>query len=653
MELVLHPLAVFRPMRTPSAKKMWLTVSTKIPYGDNELTLRGYVPGSLLGTEAQWARFSTDRKNEVEHTVACEVGHDLSSALADAARAAELYLAACLAESLTPNIRKLKDSWSAGDVDLLKLPAQLDTSLADMRTTARRKLITAEIAEKVKLADYPAMFPAIRTPRKFVAVLGPTNSGKTYDAFLRLAEAASGVVLGPLRLLALEAFSRLNSEFGVITSLVTGEERRLVPSSTVTASTIEMLTPGRKVEVAIIDEVQMISDPARGWAWTQAIVGADADEVWMLGALSAEPAIRALAERLNIPVEFRYKERKHPLRVSDSPLGATPYGALQNVQPGDALIVFSRRDALNLRDDLLALGKSVACVYGSLSPEVREREASRFMAGEADVLIGTDALGLGLNLPIQRIIFTSVTKFDGNEVAELTVPLCQQVGGRAGRYGHQQEPGVVMGLTSAEHEVVVRLMKAKQPPCPVSMYPVAPNFDYLMQLAHMSGDNRLEALLSLFLLHTDAGDNFFVPFVPEEQLTRARYLDTLDALGLEEKYVCSMAPMDSADDDLAEQWTKWVGALNQGHEVCIDFLPESVFLASLATAEQAVHLLTAYRWFAYRLPYTFVEGERAVELTEVWASIVDEHLRSSRKQGQGGGRAGLPSWYWGPKRSAR
>ena len=107
-------------------------------------------------------------------------------------------------------------------------------------------------------------------------MLGPTNSGKTHDAFERLATAASGIYLGPLRLLALEAFTRLNDEFGVSASLITGEERRIVEGSRVTASTIEMLDPTREIDVAVIDEIQMLSDPDRGWAWTQAVVGANA-----------------------------------------------------------------------------------------------------------------------------------------------------------------------------------------------------------------------------------------------------------------------------------------------------------------------------------------------------------------------------------------
>ena len=116
------------------------------------------------------------------------------------------------------------------------------------RAKQRHRDLAEQIGRSLKLSDYPDTFPARRRARKLIAVLGPTNSGKTHDAFERLAVASSGVYLGPLRLLALEAFTRLNEEFGVRASLLTGEERRIVEGSRVTASTIEMLDPVREVE---------------------------------------------------------------------------------------------------------------------------------------------------------------------------------------------------------------------------------------------------------------------------------------------------------------------------------------------------------------------------------------------------------------------
>ena len=647
--LALPPKTNLRVTRSLIGSKMWLVAGMDTGLFSGDFKVRGYIDESFLATQLQWKKLSAEGRAELEAERIEACSEALEAALVAAVVEISEYVTTCAAEDLNPNLRKLRDVWSSGELNLATVEDTLDQSLTDLRADKHHRDLAAQIAKNVKLSDYPETFPAFHRKRKLIAVLGPTNSGKTYDAFKRLATARAGAYLGPLRLLALEAFTRLNEEFGVVASLITGEERRIVAGSRVTASTIEMLDVNRDLEVAVIDEIQMLTDPERGWAWTQAVVGANADEVWLLGALSAEPAIRALAERLGLPLEIRKKERKHPLVVAEQSLATHPNNALRMAKPGDAFIVFSRRDALNLRDDLLAMKQSVACIYGALSPEVRESEARRFASGEADILVATDAIGMGLNLPIQRIVFTSVTKYDGSERGELPVPLLQQIGGRAGRYGHTGEEGVVVGLTPAEHKVVTRLMSLKQANLPTSGFMVTPGAAYLEQLAAMSGDSRLEALLSLFMMHCDRGDRFFVPHVPEEQLTKAAQLDRLVHLPLSLKHTFSMAPMTSNHEDIDQAWRTWARMANQGKDIRLNFLPGDPEAASLEEAETTVRLLAAYRWFGYRLPELFVDYEEAEAVLEPWIAAVDEHLKSRRKQGVGGGRKGMPSWYWAPK----
>ena len=642
------PTVDMRVTRTLIHRQMCLVASMTTPGQATDLVIRGHLPESVLAPEVQWKKLTPDERDDLAQARLQACAAALETALIAAVVEISEYLTVCTAEGLEPNLRRLKEQLSSGELNLNSLDDLLAQSLTDLRAARRQRQLAAEIARTVKLADYPETFAAVHRPRRLIAVLGPTNSGKTYDAFKRLASARSGVYLGPLRLLALEAFTRLNEEFGVSASLITGEERRIVEGSRVTASTIEMLDTGRPIEVAVIDEIQLLIDPDRGWAWTQAVVGVDADEVWLLGALSAEPAIRALAQRLRLPLEVRKKERKHPLVVADRALAEHPQQALARARAGDAFVVFSRRDALNLRDDLLAHKYSVACIYGALSPEVREREARRFASGDADVLVATDAIGLGLNLPIQRVIFTSVQKYDGTERAELPVALLQQIGGRAGRFGHQAaEEGVVAGLTPAEHQVVARLMRAPQDILPTAGFMVTPGAQYLEQLAQISGDSRLDVLLTLFTLHCDQGDQFFRPHVPEEQLARALQLDRLGNLPLRVKHTFSMAPMASNHEDLDQAWRSWARQVNQGHAVRLNFLASDPELASLEEAETAVRLLSAYRWFGHRMPDVFVDHAAADAVLGPWITAVDEHLKSRCKQGVGGGRKGLPSWYWG------
>ena len=255
----------------------------------------------------------------------------------------------------------------------------------------------ARTKESINLAEYPRSFEvASRMQRKFIALLGPTNSGKTHRAMEALAKAGSGVYLAPLRLLALENYERLQAARPhgepIKVSLITGEERRLEEGATHVASTVEMLDTKTPVEVAVIDEIQMLADRDRGAAWTTAVVGAPANVVYLVGAPEARRAIEALAERLEVPLEVHVLKRMGPLSMEPSSVRK-----LSNLRRGDAVICFSRREVLMWRDMITEKGLSVATVYGNLSPEVRRAQAERFREGQADIVVGTDALAMGLN----------------------------------------------------------------------------------------------------------------------------------------------------------------------------------------------------------------------------------------------------------------
>lgn len=647
MDLQISPSQDLLLLNVTHAGRVWLTAGRVVETATGPVTVRGHIPETSLGPIGRWNKATPAERAASRQEVLNSVGEGLAHALQAACELVAAYVHGCSKESLALDMVALKERWSSGTMNLDAYEIELAALLSSQRALKRQGEMALQIARSVKLADYPQMFEAAGRMRKLIAVLGPTNSGKTHDALCRLTEVKSGLYLGPLRLLALEGFARLNNEFKVKTSLITGEERRTVAGSTVTASTIEMLDTSRPVDVAVIDEIQMLHDPDRGWAWTQAVVGANASEVWLLGALSAEPAIRALAKRLNLPLEVRYKDRKHPLMVG-KPLAQHPGYALQQAQAGDAFIVFSRKDALSLRDDLLSKKRSVACIYGALSPEVREREAARFASGEAEILVATDAIGLGLNLPIKRVVFTSVTKFDGVSRKELPVPLLQQIGGRAGRYGHSGDFGVVAGVTPAEHAVVSKLMSDKQPALEAKGFPIAAGPAYLQTMTALTGETRLEALLSYFKRYSDPGDGFFKPHVPEEQLRRAAELDALPGLDLADKLTFSMAPVPSQSETLDRVWRGWARAAAKGEKVRINFLGSNPRLADLEEAEDAVRLLSAYRWFAYRLPELFMDLDKANEQLPIWTSVVDAHLRSKYFQGLGTKKTGIPSWYWGP-----
>lgn len=281
------------------------------------------------------------------------------------------------------------------------------------------------------------------TKRKFVIHLGDTNTGKTYNAIKKLKESISGVYLSPLRILALENFERLNNE-GVLCNLQTGEEEILKDGATHLSCTIEKLNLKEEYQIAIIDEIQMISDLERGSAWTRALLGVRAKEVHICGAINALEIILKILDDLREPYEIIKYNRRIPLIVEDKEFSSN------QVEKGDALVVFSKKKVLELAEEYSSRGIKPSIIYGDLPPEVRRLQYTQFVKGESSILISTDAIGMGVNLPIRRIIFLSMRKFDGNEIRELTSQEVKQIAGRAGRIGIYNEGYVTSSLGNIE-----------------------------------------------------------------------------------------------------------------------------------------------------------------------------------------------------------
>ena len=261
-----------------------------------------------------------------------------------------------------------------------------------------------EIVNQAKIADlrYPyEWYPSTRAmQRKLHIHVGPTNSGKTYHALQRLEAANSGVYAGPLRLLAYEVYARLNAR-GKACNLITGDE--IINASTdymeptMNSCTVEMVPYYQMVDVAVIDEIQMIGNASRGWAWTQAVLGIQAKELHMCGEERALPLIRELAAAMGEELIVHRYERLSPLQAASKSL----QGSFQNLQKGDCVVAFSRRGIHSLKKEIeQATSKRVAVVYGSLPPELRAQQARLFndQENDYDVLVASDAIGMGLNL---------------------------------------------------------------------------------------------------------------------------------------------------------------------------------------------------------------------------------------------------------------
>ena len=279
-------------------------------------------------------------------------------------------------------------------------------------------------------AHYRDLFPAARQMRRrFILHVGPTNSGKTYEGVGRLHGARHGIYLGPLRLLAAEQFESLNLD-DVPCSLVTGEEQIRVPGSQVQSSTVEMADLGERYDVAVIDECQMVSDRDRGGAWTAAILGLCADEIHACASSDAEALLTKMILECGDELSVVRHERMTPLELERG-----GFRFPSSVQEGDALIVFSKARVHAVAAELRALGWKVSLIYGALPPDVRRDQARRFQQGETDIVVSTDAIAMGMNLPIKRVVFLESEKYDGDITRTLTDAEFKQIAGRAGRYG--------------------------------------------------------------------------------------------------------------------------------------------------------------------------------------------------------------------------
>lgn len=280
--------------------------------------------------------------------------------------------------------------------------------------------------------DYTKLFPLARQmKRHFVLHIGPTNSGKTYQAVQELMAADSGIYLAPLRLLAYEQYESMNSN-GCPCSMITGEERILVPGSFHQSSTIEMMSLRDEWDMAIIDEAQMVADRQRGGSWTAAILGLRAKKIHVCASLDAEKLLIKMIKSCGDLVEVVHHERKTPLQMDEE---ASNFRFPEDVKKGDALIVFSRKDVHSVAAELQDSGLTCSIIYGSLPYDVRHREAGKFAEGETDVVVATDAIGMGMNLPIRRVVFLQTVKYDGVKERPLTVSEIKQIAGRAGRFG--------------------------------------------------------------------------------------------------------------------------------------------------------------------------------------------------------------------------
>ena len=525
------------------------------------------------------------------------------------------------------NLRALVPQWREADKGALD--AKKRSGLAAPAFKLGRGA-SAAIARVAALDRYAGHFATARAlNRRITLITGPTNSGKSHTALDALAGAGNGMALAPLRLLAHEFRDALASR-GVPASLSTGEERIRVPGSRHLAATVEMCPFHLPVDVALVDEAQMLGDRDRGAAWTAAIMGAPARDVFVLGAPEAASQVRRIAALCGDPMEEVSLKRKGPLTASKTPV------SLGDLQVGDAIVAFSRRDVLDMRAELVRRGRRVAVVYGALSPEVRRAEAARFRDGDADILVATDAIGMGLNLPIRRVIFSTLRKFDGEQRRELNTQEVKQIGGRAGRFGRFEE-GVVAVLAGGGSPEFIKTMLEADPMPPEDPRPlVQPDSDIIANVAQEIGSDSLFGVLARIkraVLRPDDPNYRLADLT--QAMAVAGAIDGVAGLTLLERWTYAMCPVDERDNGTARlaRWAIEHGAGRPVQPPSAGRLPapERASRDELERAEKTHKRLVAWRWLALRFPDAYVARDEAHGETERLDRWIEDVLRQQRR----------------------
>ena len=261
--------------------------------------------------------------------------------------------------------------------------------------------------------------------KKIIALLGPTNTGKTHIAIERMLEYESGIFGLPLRLLAREVYDKCVAKVGSQkVALITGEEKIIPSTADYFVCTVESMPKNKTVDFVAIDEIQMCADRERGHIFTQRMLEARGTKITMfLGSQVMAKIIDDLIDN----VEFEKKERYSKLS----------YSGIKKISRLDrkvAIIAFSIEEVYAIAELVRRQKGGAAVIMGSLSPKTRNSQVQLYQTGAVDYLVATDAIGMGLNMDIDQIYFSNLKKFDGKKTRRLNLVEISQIAGRAGRY---------------------------------------------------------------------------------------------------------------------------------------------------------------------------------------------------------------------------
>ncbi len=283
---------------------------------------------------------------------------------------------------------------------------------------------------------------------KIVAVLGPTNTGKTFTAIEKMLEFNSGIFGFPLRLLAREVYEKCVDKVGEKkVALITGEEKVIPNSAQYFICTVEAMPKNKKVDFIAVDEIQMCGDRERGHIFTDRLLNFRGEVLTMfLGSQIMKNIISEIIPETNFIEQQRF-----------SKLSYNGHKKISRLDRKSALIAFSVEEVYAIAELVRRQKGGAAVIMGSLSPKTRNSQVNVYQSGDVDYLVATDAIGMGLNMDIEQISFSSLKKFDGKKTRRLRTTEISQIAGRAGRYKIDGSFGVTGGCENLQPDEIERI----------------------------------------------------------------------------------------------------------------------------------------------------------------------------------------------------
>tara|TARA_Y100001970_G_scaffold281502_1_gene392409 strand:+ start:5623 stop:8103 length:2481 start_codon:yes stop_codon:yes gene_type:complete len=290
------------------------------------------------------------------------------------------------------------------------------------------------------------------TKNKITAVLGPTNTGKTFLAIETMLSFESGMIGFPLRLLAREVYDKIIQKTNPNkVALITGEEKIIPVNAKYYLCTVESMPIDKKLEFVAIDEIQMCADSERGHIFTDRLVHLRGEKLTMF---MGSNTIKNIILKLDEDTEFINKERF-------SKLSYIGHKKISRVDRKTAIIAFSAEEVYAIAELIRRQKGGAAIVMGSLSPKTRNSQVSLYQSGDVDFLVATDAIGMGINMDLDNVYFSNLKKFDGKKLRRLTLSEIGQIAGRAGRYLNDGNFGITGDCEEISAEEVESLENHK------------------------------------------------------------------------------------------------------------------------------------------------------------------------------------------------